>query len=173
MSNGRESLKEMKRWQALEIEYAERLRASNRDERRSLYEEAYRVVSAGWSSEMPKAPEERTAGTSPSLVNSLVRLCDSTDHVLEVGCGRGYTCLKPAPHVASMVGLDVSDPALGEARKLLKANQVGNVCILKGSADELTRLFDEGTLDRVISRDAASRQLSAWNLCRGGFDVDY
>ena len=116
-------IKETKSCQELEIEYAKRLRASNRDERKRLYVEAYRVVSEKWMSELPKAPEKRTAGTSLNLVNSLIRICDSSDYILEVGCGRGYTCLKLSPHVASIVGLDVSDSVLNESRELLEANQ--------------------------------------------------
>ena len=143
----------MRSWHKLEIEYAERLRDSSRDERRQLYAEAYSAVSEGWMATLPEEPEKRTAGTSPSLVKSLIRLSSSSDRVLEVGCGRGYTYLKLAPHVASLVGLDVSDLVLNEARKLLEANQVGNVTILKGSADDLTRYFDEETFDKVISID--------------------
>lgn len=139
--------------QELEMEYAKRLRNSSREERRGLYLEAYSAVSEKGALAMPKEPEKRTAGTSPSLVNSIIRLCDSSDSILEVGCGRGYTCLKLAPHVASLVGIDVSDPTLNEARKLLETNQVSNVSILRGFADELTQYFGEEVFDKVISID--------------------
>jgi SAM-dependent methyltransferase len=86
-------------------------------------------------------------------VNLLRRLCHSTDRVLEVGCGRGYTCLKLAPNVKSLVGIDVSEAAIDEARKLLETHRIGNTSILAGSADELTRFFGPHTFDKVISID--------------------
>ena len=46
--------------QGLEIKYAKRLRASNREERKHLYAEAYRVVFEKCISELPKTPEKRT-----------------------------------------------------------------------------------------------------------------
>jgi 2-polyprenyl-3-methyl-5-hydroxy-6-metoxy-1,4-benzoquinol methylase len=140
-------------WQELELEYARRLRVSGRDERRQLYGEAYSAVSEARASAMPEPPEKRTAGTSPALVRSLIRLCDPTDRVLEVGCGRGYTCLNLASHVASVVGLDVSDPALDEAQELLDTNGIANVRLQKGFADELTQYFGAQAFDKVISID--------------------
>jgi SAM-dependent methyltransferase len=144
---------EEKRWRDLELEYARRLRSSDREKRKALYVEAYSTVAEHWVSDLSTEPERRTAGTSPNIVNSLIRLCDASDHVLEVGCGRGYTCLKLAPHVRSLVGIDVSDPVLKEAREILYANQVSNVEIIKGSADELTACFESETFDKVISID--------------------
>lgn len=140
-------------WQQLEMEYAEKLRASTWEQRRKLYQEAYSAVSEMGKSEMPDDIQKRTAGTSPHLVNLLARLCKRTDHVLEVGCGRGYTCLKLAPHVESLVGVDVSGPALDEARELMKGSNIENVRLLLGSADELTNYFDVQTFDAVISID--------------------
>ena len=46
-------------------------------------------------------PEHRTAGTSKQLVQLLSQILKKNDHVLEIGCGRGYTCLKLAPSVMS------------------------------------------------------------------------
>ena len=143
----------MKKWHELELEYAKKLRACPSNERRKMYEEAYRVVSESAMSEMPNEVEKRTAGTSLNLVNLLIRLCHSTDCILEVGCGRGYTCLKLAPHVKSIVGLDVSRPALDEARELIIAKRVNNVSLLLGSADELICHFESRKFDKVISID--------------------
>jgi SAM-dependent methyltransferase len=143
----------MKKQHALEMEYAKRLRSSTHAERRTLYEEAYSAVSESALAEMPGEIEKRTAGTSPRLVNLVIRRCRPTDRVLEVGCGRGYTCLKLAPHVRSLVGLDISRRALEETRGLLEANTVGNVSLVNGSADELTRHFPPRTFDKVVSID--------------------
>jgi SAM-dependent methyltransferase len=143
----------LKSWHELELQYAKRLRNSSREERRGLYLEAYDAASKARALTMPEIPKNRTAGTSSALVNSLIRLCDSSECVLEVGCGRGYTCLKLAPHVAWLVGLDMSDSMLDEARMLLGTNMVSNVSILNGYADKLTEYFDRETFDKVISID--------------------
>jgi hypothetical protein len=63
-------------------------------------------------SSLLKEIEEWTAGTSPALVHWLIRRCHPSDHILEVGCGRGHACLKLTPHIESLVGLEVSDPSL-------------------------------------------------------------
>jgi 2-polyprenyl-3-methyl-5-hydroxy-6-metoxy-1,4-benzoquinol methylase len=140
-------------WRELELHYADLLRKSDREDRRRLFEEAYTVVSAARMATMPDEPAQRTAGTSEALVRSLARLCGPQHRVLEVGCGRGFTCLKLAPHVRCIVGIDVSDAVLNEARELMSSRRVRNVEINKGFADELTRYFPAKSFDRVISID--------------------
>jgi len=140
-------------WPELEIKYAKMLRESNRTERRHLYVEAYSTVSELRGSNMPEETEKRTAGTSEALVRSLIHLCKPGDHILEIGCGRGYTCLKLAPHATSIVGTDISAPVLNEARELLQETQISNVKIQKAFAHELTDNFGKDTFDKVISID--------------------
>src|SRR5690242_19197294 len=109
----------MERWVELEFDYARRLRASSREERKTLYAEAYSQVSKARMEAFTSAdPECRTAGTCKELVATLAPLCRLDDRVLEVGCGRGYTCWQLATLVREMVGTDVSAPALAEAREL-------------------------------------------------------
>ena len=98
----------MEPWIKLEVEYARRLREASAIERRTLYAEAYsRVGSLRMASMHAEAPEHRTAGTYPALAERLASFCRPSDRVRETGCRRGYTCLKLAPHVRSIVGLDV------------------------------------------------------------------
>src|SRR5687768_7321048 len=103
----------MDRCKQLEFEYAEKLRNSDAPTRKVLYPEAYNSVSSllVFSSERP---EDRTAGTSNELVDWMAQFIGPQENVLEVGCGRGYTCLKLAPHIRSIIGTDVSEPALAE-----------------------------------------------------------
>lgn len=70
--------------------------------------------------------------------------------VLEVGCGRGYTCLKLAPHVHSIVGVDVSGSALQEAEALLRDRAVTNARVLSAAGDELVGAFGSEAFDAVI-----------------------
>ncbi|MBI2524432.1 MAG: methyltransferase domain-containing protein [Candidatus Rokubacteria bacterium] len=143
----------MERWQELELQYARRLRQSSRAERRALYAEAYSVVSELRARTMPPDPEKRTAGTSKSLVKALARLLGPTDDVLEVGCGRGYTCLGLAPHARSIVGVDVSTPALREAEQLLRAHDIRNVAVRQVAGDELTAAFPAAAFDVAVAID--------------------
>jgi len=141
----------MEDWQRLELDYAKRLRSCSPDERKELYVEAYSAVAKLRMASMPADPEKRTAGTSRSMVQLLARLCKPWETVLEVGCGRGYTCSGLAPHVKQIVGTDVSDPVLEESRELLRKNHITNAKILKVAGDELTDNFDANSFDKVIS----------------------
>lgn len=140
-------------WEKLEFDYAKKLKRSSYDERKNLYKEAYSEVSKLRMSVMPSDPEKRTAGTSKGLVKSLIKLCKSNDRVLEIGCGRGYTCWKLAPHVKEVVGTDVSIPVLKEARELMRKNRVSNANILNVSGYELTNIFEKESFDKIICID--------------------
>jgi SAM-dependent methyltransferase len=142
----------MERWVELEFDYARRLRASNREQRKALYAEAYSEVSKARMAAFTSAdPETRTAGTSKGLVATLAPLCRRDQRVLEVGCGRGYTCWKLAPRVKEIVGTDVSAPALAEARELLSSRGITNARILEAGGEELTARFGTEAFDLVLS----------------------
>lgn len=143
----------MQTWHTLELEYAQRLRTSNRQARKSLYGEAYSVVSAEVMKLLPAEPEQRVSGTSRLLVETIRRHCGAEQKVLEIGCGRGFTCLCLAPHVGTIVGTDVSTTVLAEATELLRGNNVTNAEIIRLGADELTTKFPPDTFDTAISID--------------------
>jgi SAM-dependent methyltransferase len=144
----------MEEWKQLEFEYAKRLRESPLHERRALYAEAYDRVSVLANARFESdEPEQRTAGTNLANVQAVARLADTTDDVLEVGCGRGYTCLKLAPHVRSIVGTDVSSPVIDEARALMEAHGVFNVAIEKVGAFDLSDRFGESAFSLAVSVD--------------------
>src|SRR5258708_15092507 len=96
-------------------------------------------------------PECRRAGTSKELVATLAPLCRLDQRVLEVGCGRGYTCWKLAPRVKEIVGTDVSAPALAEARELLSSHGITNARILEAGGEGLTPRFGAEAFDMVPS----------------------
>ena len=144
----------MEQWCKLEFEFARRLRESSQAHRQALYAEAYGRVSAlrmeAFESTLPK---DRTAGTSPQLVECLSHLCGVDDKVLEIGCGRGYTCLELAPFVRSIAGTDVAEPVLKEAKSILQENRVRNVTISRVSALKLTDSFKPCSFHTAISID--------------------
>ena len=144
----------MEKCRRLEFLYAKRLRESNSIERRKLYGEAYSIVSGlTYKPIQGMNPAERTAGTTKRLIQQISQLVNSNDTVLEVGCGRGYTCLMLAQHVQSMVGTDVSEPSLVESIEILENNKVRNVSIKKVSAFELRNTFENNEFNVCISID--------------------
>jgi SAM-dependent methyltransferase len=142
----------MDRWVELEFAYARRLRTSSREQRKTLYAEAYSAVSKARMDSFTSAdPEARTAGTSKGLVATLAPLCRRDQRVLEVGCGREYTCWKLAPRVKEIVGTDVSAPALAEARELLSSRGITNAQVLEAGGEDLTARFGKEAFDLVLS----------------------
>lgn len=140
----------MDRCKQLEFEYAARLNKSDAATRRRLYGEAYTRV--GELREFKsERPEDRTAGTSKDLVEQLAALLGPDEDVLEVGCGRGYTCMMLAPHVRSIVGTDVSDPALDEARAVLAKRGIRNATIENVSGLDLREHFGARRFSTAIS----------------------
>jgi ubiquinone/menaquinone biosynthesis C-methylase UbiE len=63
--------------------------------------------------------------------------CQPTDTVLDVATGTGFTALAFAPHVQSVVGLDVSPGMLAQARQHQAARGVANVSWREGAAEAL------------------------------------
>ena len=142
----------MEDWKKLEFEYAKRLRESNTLERRMLYAEAYTKVSElSVQRFRSDTPEDRTAGTSKRLVSCLSRIFCPTDTVLEIGCGRGFTCLMLAPHVESIVGTDFSESSLSESKEVLSKRGVTNVEIRHVSAYALAEDFDRESFSAALS----------------------
>lgn len=138
---------------SLEFEYGRRLRECSSEERQDLYAEAYsKTVEAG-AADMPEDIESRTAGTSRGLVTALQKICRKSDSVLEVGCGRGYTCLNLAPYVESIVGTDVSEPSLRETDQVLKDHGVTNARTESVNAFDLDKAFEPASFDKIISID--------------------
>lgn len=142
----------MEKWKRLEFDYAAKLRSADAHTRRSLYAAAYSEVGK-YRVFRSSDPEDRTAGTSKDLVSQLRQFLKPTDRVLEIGCGRGYTCMMLAPHVRSIVGTEVSEPALVEAREVLAQRGIGNAHIVDISALDLVDRLPGQRFDAAISID--------------------
>ncbi|MFK0044231.1 class I SAM-dependent methyltransferase [Streptomyces sp. NPDC090741] len=74
------------------------------------------------------------------------------DHVLDIGCGTGQTTRQAArrARAGSVLGVDISAPAIGRARELARAEGLRNVAFEQ--ADAQVHRFRPERFDLVISR---------------------
>ncbi len=72
---------------------------------------------------------------------------------LDVATGTGHTALAVAPHVGSVVGIDLTPEMLAEAERLRAERAVGNVVFRQGDVHRLP--FGDGSFDLVTCRRAA------------------
>ncbi len=84
--------------------------------------------------------------------------CRPDDTVLDVATGTGFTALAFAPHVASVVGLDVSEGMLRQAQAYQQAQGIGNVSWQEGAAEALP--FADTAFSLVTCRVAPHHFLS-------------
>ncbi len=75
-----------------------------------------------------------------------------SERALDVATGPGHTALALAPRVREVVGIDVTEEMLAEARKLAASRGVGNVVYRPGDAMHLP--FTDGSFGIVTSRRA-------------------
>jgi ubiquinone/menaquinone biosynthesis C-methylase UbiE len=75
-----------------------------------------------------------------------------SDRVLDVATGTGNAAFTLAPHVAEVVGLDVSERMLEQAQTRANDEQIGNIHFKVGDAERIP--FEEGRFSMVISRHA-------------------
>jgi len=99
---------------------------------------------------------EETHGDGPT--EEVDRLLDHfatpTSHVLDLGCGVGFTLCRLAPRVASIWGLEPDPDRLAAARMRVAEQGLENTTVVAGSTvnvDDVARLPDE-TFDLVLSR---------------------
>ena len=82
----------------------------------------------------------------------------TTDHVLDVATGTGFTALGFAPHVQWVTGLDVSTGMLEQARRRASEQRITNVTFVEGAAELLP--FPDASFDLVTCRIAPHHFLS-------------
>jgi len=75
------------------------------------------------------------------------------ERVLDVGSGAGHTALAFAPHVREVVGLDLTQAMLDEARALAARRGIGNLRLERGDAMALP--YPDASFDLVTCRQCA------------------
>lgn len=91
----------------------------------------------------------------PQVLQRVVELCAPQPHwsVLDIATGTGHTALALAPHVASVIGIDLTPEMLAEAERLQAERSVTNVHFRTGDVHYLP--FADATFDLVTCRRAA------------------
>lgn len=100
-----------------EAELAGQLMAAPDIDRRSLYGSVYDRVYEMHLSRVGSSVLEQTFGATPGLLGRLLRLSAPGECVLEVGCGAGYLATELARHRRHVVGVEVSEVILNQARR--------------------------------------------------------
>src|SRR5437870_966785 len=108
----------------------------------SRSEDAAKISVAGYTDE---AEFKKTGEQTRNLLQQCVGV-NSTDTILEIGCGVGRVGLALAPHCKEWIGADVSENMLGHVRKRLGAFR--NVRTVPLSGYDLTPI-ESGSIDLV------------------------
>ncbi len=96
------------------------------------------------------------AHTDREVLDRMRTLADPKPNwrALDIGTGTGHTALAFAPHVHDVVGLDLTEEMLQEARKLARQRNVNNVTFEVADVHRLPRELDEA-FNVVTCRRAA------------------
>ena len=96
------------------------------------------------------------AHTDQQVLGRLIEIAEPKDdwRVLDIGTGTGHTALVFAPYVREVVGLDLTEEMLLEARKLTKERNIDNVTFQIADVHRLPREHDK-SFDLVTCRRAA------------------
>ena len=94
--------------------------------------------------------------TDQQVLGRLVEIADpkAAWRVLDIGTGTGHTALAFAPHVREVVGLDLTEDMLREARALTQERRIETVTFRIADVHSLPNDL-EGTFDLVTCRRAA------------------
>jgi len=94
--------------------------------------------------------------TDRQVLSRLVEIADPKAdwRVLDIGTGTGHTALAFAPHVREVVGLDLTEEMLREARKLAQERGIDSVTFQTADVHRLPREL-EASFDLVTCRRAA------------------
>jgi len=76
-----------------------------------------------------------------------------TERVLDAGCGTGHTALAFAPSIAAVVGVDLTEAMLDQARRLAAGRGIANTTFERGDVEALA--FPDASFDLATSRFSA------------------
>ena len=76
----------------------------------------------------------------------------STDTVLDIATGTGFTAIEIAKKAKRVIGVDITNEMLAEASRLAKEKQISNIRFEKADASSLP--YDDDSFDNVTTRRA-------------------
>jgi len=93
--------------------------------------------------------------TDPQVLQRVVSLVKPQRHwkALDVATGTGHTAFALAPHVAAVIGIDLTGAMLAEAERLRQDRSIANILFQIGDVHQLP--FDDESFDIVTCRRAA------------------
>ncbi len=96
-----------------------------------------------------------TVHTDPSVLARVVGLAAPQPQwtALDIATGTGHTAFALAPHVASVIGIDLTPEMLSEAERLRAERGIGNVVFRPADVHHLP--FEDASFDLVTCRRAA------------------
>jgi ubiquinone/menaquinone biosynthesis C-methylase UbiE len=102
---------------------------------------------------------------SEASLNWLLDHAESSkeDRLLDVATGTGFTAMAFASRVKEVIGLDVSEGMLTQARTNVQKEGLSNVTFQKGAAESLP--FPDASFDKVTCRVAPHHFLSVERFC--------
>jgi ubiquinone/menaquinone biosynthesis C-methylase UbiE len=91
----------------------------------------------------------------PAVLQRVVALAKPQPHwnVLDIATGTGHTAFALAPHVDSVIGIDLTEPMIAEAELLRRKKSAGNITFQIGDVHQLPS--EDGIFDIVTCRRAA------------------
>ena len=111
-------------------------------------------VQAQFSPVAAKYATSAVHSSGPDLAAMLAAvLLRGDERVLDAGCGTGHTALAFAPHVAAVVGLDVTLAMLAQARRLASERGLVNATFERGDVEQIP--YPDASFDLVTSRYSA------------------
>jgi ubiquinone/menaquinone biosynthesis C-methylase UbiE len=92
--------------------------------------------------------------TDPDALARLVEWAEvaGPERVLDVACGPGLVAAAFAPHVRTVIGIDLTPAMLARGVEIARERAVGNVIFVQGDVAELP--FADRSFERIISRRA-------------------
>ena len=85
-------------------------------------------------------------------VDTIISMCEikDKDRVLDIACGTGIVACEFAKHAKEVIGLDITEEMLNQARKLQKEKEINNINFRNSNVEVLP--FKDNSFDIVFTR---------------------
>lgn len=70
-------------------------------------------------------------------INNILNLVKETDTVLDLGCGNGEVSLLIAKKAKKVIGIDIAEQAIKQAKKNQRKAKINNCCFIQGDIEKI------------------------------------